>query len=194
MDSDTKILGSQDCEEMGVRLSAVVGKSLKMVGDIEDKIYKDGVLIETRVGHNLVVSQALKLIMSLIKNQSGYSGITYWAVGQGSSSWDSSTPGPTLNDVKLTSEIGRVAIPASEIKFLDGSGNETANPTNVIQITHTFGVNDCNGSWREFGIFGGNATTSADSGLMINKRNHAVINKTTDMSVERTMRFTLTLS
>ena len=71
--------------------------------------------------------------------------------------------------------------------------NETDIPTNILQIKHTFGVNDCNGTWREFGIFGGNATTTANSGLLINKRHHAVITKTDEMTIERTMRFTLSL-
>ena len=98
-----------------------------------------------------------------------------------------------MNATRLTAEIGRVAIPASEITFLDSNYNEVSNPTNIIQIKHTFGVSDCNGTWREFGIFGGNATATTNSGLLINKRHHSVLTKTSEMTVERTMRFTLNL-
>lgn len=168
--------------------------SLHIVGDVIDKIYKDGVLIDTIESHNLVVNSALNLIMALLKRHAGYSGIQYWAVGKGATTWDNLLPPPSANETRLTSEIGRVAIQPSEIVFLNSGLNVSSAPTNIIQITHTFGANDCNGQWREFGIFGGNATTSANSGIMINKRHHPLITKTTDMVVERTMRFTLTLS
>lgn len=167
---------------------------LKMKGDIIDKImYKDG-RVEYREGHNLVVNSFLKLAMCLLKEQSGYSGIQYWAVGSGASTWDSDTPDPALTETKLTAEVGRKAIPSSAITFLDSDFNTSSTPTNIIQIVLTFGENDCNGKWREFGIFGGNATTTANSGVMINKKHHDVLTKTSDMVIERTMRFTLSLS
>ena len=168
--------------------------NVQMIGEITDKIYKNGVLVDTIVGHNLVVNSFLKLAMLMLKNQSGYKGVSYWAIGSGADSWDSTAVTPNLNETRLTNEIGRVAIPASEIVFLDNNLDVTTTPTNIIQITHTFGTADCNGVWREFGIFGGNATSDANSGLMINKRHHGVITKTEEMTVERTMRFTLNFS
>ena len=168
--------------------------NVHMTGEVIDKIYKNGVLVETIEGHNLVVNSFLKLVMLLLKNQNGHKGATYWAIGSGADSWDTTSVTPSLNETRLTNEIGRVAIPASEIVFLDNNYEETTTPTNIIQITHTFGTADCNGKWREFGIFGGNATTDANSGLMINKRHHGVITKTEEMTVERTMRFTLNFS
>ena len=183
-----------DTDNIALALASGDDHSIKMTGQITDRIFKNGVLVEERVGHNLVVNTALNLIMALLKRQSGYSGIQYWAVGSGASSWDSSLPSPTAGDTRLTAEIGRVAIDPSEIVFLNGSLQVSSTPTNIIQITHTFGVNDCNGKWREFGIFGGNATASANSGIMINKRNHEVITKTSEMTVERVMRFTLSLA
>ena len=86
-----------------------------------------------------------------------------------------------------------MAISTSEIKFLTPEYEESSSPTNILQISHTFGPTDCNGVWREFGIFGGNATSAKDSGVMINKRHHAVITKTEEMTIERIMRFTLNL-
>ena len=162
-----------------------------MTGEVIDKIYKNGVLVDTIVGHNLVVNSFLKLVMLMLKNQNGYKGATYWAIGSGADSWDSTAVSPSAGETRLTNEIGRVSIDPSEIVFLDTNYNVVETPTNIIQITHTFGTSDCNGKWREFGIFGGNATSDANSGFMVNKRHHGIITKTSEMIVERTMRFTI---
>lgn len=167
--------------------------NLKMHGYTKDVIkYADG-REETIESHNLVVTTFLNLVQALLKNETSYKGVQYWAVGSGDEAWDSSLPSPATTDTKLVAEIGRVAVTPEEITFRTPEYEESPTPTNIIQITHTFGTDDCNGTWREFGIFGGNATTAADSGIMINKRNHAIITKTSEMTVERTMRFTLTL-
>ena len=131
--------------------------------------------------------------MCLLKQQSGYTGIQYWAVGSGAPSWDTNMPTPELTATRLTSEIGRVPISADELAFLDQDYRVVSTPTNILQISHTFGADDCNGVWREFGIFGGNATAVLNSGIMVNKRHHSVITKTEEMTIERIMRFTLSL-
>lgn len=184
---------NQDNENLALKLMSAGNTNMTMTGQITDRIYKKGVLVEEIVGHNLVVNSFLNLVMCLLKQQNGYSGIKYWAVGSGAVAWDSSMPTPDINANRLTAEIGRVEIDQSNIKFLDSNYNETSTPTNVIQISHTFNEGDCNGVWREFGIFGGNATSTANSGIMINKRHHAVITKTEEMVIERVMRFTLNL-
>ena len=101
---------------------------------------------------------------------------------------------PVVTENRLTKEIGRKAIPASAITFLDSNLEVTSTPTNMIQVVLTFEENDCNGTWREFGIFGGNATASANTGILINKKHHSVLTKTSDMIVERHMRFTINLA
>lgn len=166
---------------------------VKMTGEITDKIYKNGVLVEERTGHNIIVNSFMKLVMAMLKGNMGYNGIQYWAVGSGQQSWDNSPIEPEINASRLTAEIGRVAIPSSEITFLDATGATSNTPTNIIQIKHTFGPNDCNGKWREFGLFGGNSASAPNSGVMINKKHHSVITKTAEMSIERTMKFTLSL-
>ena len=183
----------KDSENLVLNMGSECLSDVHMTGEIIDTIhYKDG-RVEKRVGHNLVVNNFLKLVMSLLKGETGYKGIQYWAVGSGASSWDNSMPSPSINSTKLTAELGRVAITAGEIKFLTPEYGVSSVPTNIIQITHTFGPSDCNGVWREFGIFGGNATATKNSGLMINKRHHAIITKTEEMTIERVMRFTLNL-
>jgi len=193
MFNDNTKFKQEDNEMMNLQTLSKEGHQVHMTGEIIDRIhYADG-HVEERVGHNLVVNSFLNLVMCLLKQQSGYKGIQYWAVGSGASSWDASLPNPDISATKLTSELGRVPIAASEIQFLNSNYNVVTTPTNILQISHTFGPTDCNGVWREFGIFGGNATTAANSGIMINKRHHAVITKTEEMTIERIMRFTLNL-
>jgi hypothetical protein len=191
---ETVTMDKHDNEVLAMKLQNGDLSGVKMTGEITDRIFKNGVLVEERHGHNLVVNSFLRLVMCLLKKQSGYTGIQYWAVGSGAASWDGSMPTPDINATQLTAELGRVAIPASEIVFLDSNYDETLTPTNIIQVKHVFGTADCNGVWREFGLFGGNATSNANSGILINKRHHAVLTKTNEMTVERTMRFTLSLA
>lgn len=99
-------------------------------------------------------------------------------------------PEATRTDTKLVSEIFRKPIQPSDMTFLDEGNLPTETPTNKIQISVTFEANEAVGSWREFSIFGGNASSSTDSGLAINKKNHPLINKTNEMIVERKIRFT----
>ena len=194
MFKDNGSFNNEDRDTMSLKMKHIDEvHDVHMTGEVIDKIYKNGVLVDTIVGHNLVVNSFVRLAMSLIKNQSGYRGATYWAIGSGASSWDSEIPEPTIDEVKLTSEIGRMPIPPENIIFLDESFVETSSPTNIIQITLNFGEGDCNGEWREFAIFGGNATATPNSGLMMNKRHHKIITKTEDMTIERTIRFTLNL-
>lgn len=183
----------QDIETLAIKMQTGDLSSVHMTGQSIDRIYKKGVLVQELVGHNLVVNSLLNLVMCLLKQDENYGGLQYWAVGSGASSWDDDMPTPEITATRLTSEIGRVPISIDDIRFLDSNYDEVSNPTNILQVSHIFGVNDCNGTWREFGIFGGNATETPNSGIMINKRHHSVINKTDEMTIERVMRFTLNL-
>ena len=191
---DNVNVSQRDFDKMALKLSSNGIDKVHMTGESIDKIYKNGELVQTIVGHNLVINSFLNLVMCLLKQQSGYAGIQYWAVGSGADAWDGSIPNPDIKATRLTYEIGRVPISRDDLSFLDKTYDEVSTPTNILQIKHTFGTDDCNGVWREFGIFGGNATADAGSGIMINKRHHEVITKTSEMMVERVMRFTLNLS
>ena len=167
---------------------------LKVTGDsIVDTIhYKDGRVETVEHGHNLVVNSLLPLLQCFLKGDTTYHGIQYWAVGSGSDTWDNdNTPDPTLTETILTSEIGRKAVTADGIKFVDSNFEESETPTTTLEVTVTFGYDECNGSWREFGLFGGKASLTANSGTMINKKHHAVLTKTTDMVIERRIRITM---
>ena len=193
MIKDNVNMSQQDNEVLALKMMTGDCHDVRMTGQSIDRIFKNGKLVDEIVGHNLVVNSFLNLVMCLLKQQSGYSGVQYWAVGSGASSWDSNMPTPELTATRLTAEIGRVPITADELAFLDQDYRVVSTPTNILQISHTFGADDCNGVWREFGIFGGNATAVLNSGIMINKRHHSVITKTEEMTIERIMRFTLSL-
>lgn len=169
-------------------------KSLKLEGVYKDIIrYSDGRVEETDWSHNLIVNSALNILTALLGNTNGYKGIQYWAVGSGLASWDTTMPNPNSNAVALTSEIGRKVINSSNIRFLTETGEPSNTPTNKIEVSCFFEANDCIGVWREFGLFGGNATSAPNSGILIDKKHHQIINKTNDMTVERTIVFTLNL-
>lgn len=183
-----------DAEQLAMRLHSRDLSDVHMTGEHIDRIYKNGVLVEERHGHNLVVTSFLRLVMCLVKRQDGFSGIQYWAVGSGAGTWDTDIPVPDLAATRLTNEIGRIAISPEDMTFLDTDFKEITTPSNIIQVRKLFSETECNGVWREFGLFGGNATDSANSGIMVNKRHHAILTKTEEMTVERIMRFTLSLT
>ena len=118
MFNDNTNFKQEDNEMMNLQTLAKEGHQVHMTGEIIDRIHHADGRVEERVGHNLVVNSFLNLVMSLLKQQSGYKGIQYWAVGSGASSWDSSMPNPELTSTNLTSELCRVAISTSEINFL----------------------------------------------------------------------------
>ena len=140
--------------------------------------------------HNIVVDTTLKLIMGMLKGS--LKGIQYWAVGKGLASWDNTPVQPLITEDRLTTELGRKPILASSIVYVNPDTYEVSStPTNCLSIGCTFDETECNGEWREFGIFGGNATADKDSGFMIDKKHHSVFTKTEDMVVDRKLYLTI---
>lgn len=163
----------------------------RIIGEVTDRLIdaKTGKVMDERVYQNLVVDTCSTLIAGLMKG--AMSGVQYFAVGSGSSSWQNeSLPSPSATDAKLLSETYRKAITSNDISFIDSSNEESTTPTNRLQIKVTFNENEANGELRELGIFGGNATATKDSGYMLNRKIHALIYKTSGMKLERIIRFT----
>ena len=163
---------------------------LLIKGEYTDTIRYANGDVEVVKGENLIVDGLLRLVTTLLGVKSGYTGLKYWAVGQGNSSWDTSTPEALTTDTELTNEIGRKQISASDMTWVTSNGSDSSTPTNRLKVRVTFGANECVGTWREFGLFGGNATDSRNSGIMINHKNHSVITKTNEMEIEREIIFT----
>lgn len=175
----------------GLKFNDVETMNRGIIGEFIDTIYHSDGRVEVRESRNTIVNDIGKLIACLFKAQAGYSGLQYWAVGSGSDAWDNTNP-PTasVTDTGCVNEIGRKAITSANIAFIDNSNVVTATVTNRLQVTLTFAENECNGVWREFAIFGGNATATLRSGIAINHKNHAILVKTNTMVVERQIRFT----
>ena len=113
------------------------------VGQFRDIIkYADGRVEVTEWSRNTIVNDVTKAIAYALAQKGG---ATYWAIGSGQESWDTTPTDPQPTDTRLVNEIGRKLIPNSAFTFLDSHGRETSSITNTIQITLTFGANEVNG-------------------------------------------------
>ena len=182
-----------DTDFSKIALSTNLPGNLKVTGEYTDLVYKNGSLVNTFHDHNIVVNSFLTLVMLLLKAPHENEGVQYWAVGEGSEMWsEEDLPSPSLADTQLTNEIGRVPIGSTE--FLDAEFNPSETPTNILQIKANFEEAECNGVWREFGLFGGNADQNVNTGIMIDRKIHPVFTKTNEMTIQRILRLTLSLS
>lgn len=162
-----------------------------IIGEFQDTIYHaDGSVEVMEVQRNCIIKDIGKLIACLMKREEGQQGLTYWAIGSGSDHWDVvKPPDAQPTDNGCVNEIGRKAIPLDAIEFVDPDGNHSEEITNSIKITLVFNTDECNGVWREFSLFGGDATEELNSGLAINHKNHSVMVKNETMTIERQIRF-----
>lgn len=134
--------------------------------------------------NNLIVERALDLLAALLSGQAGTRGILYWAVGEGEEEWDALPPDTDPKTKRLVREIYR--------KPLDAARDMAYDPTTrTISLRVTFRPDEAVGLLREFGIFGGDATETADSGYLINYKIHALIDKTLPRGLERHLEFTI---
>jgi hypothetical protein len=139
---------------------------------------------------NLIVLDFGRLLAALCKEHSGIGGIKYWEVGSGDPVWDTSPVEPQVGDTELLAPHTRVPV---TIFFLDSSNDRITDPaviTNKIEMEAMFGEGVATGALREFGVFGGDATSAVGSGIMCDRVIHPVINKPENMALLRKLRFT----
>lgn len=182
----------QDITSLGFEENEVTGgHSFK--GEVFDTIYHtDGTIEKRERSFNIVVNDISRLISALIKHHNGHNeGNLYWALGTGQDTWDDTPYTPLDTNTKLTNEVFRKAILPEQRTFVDENGEPTSEVTNRLQLNIVIESTEANGnSLREFGIFGGNASETKDSGIMINHKSHARIDKVEGMKIERSVRFT----
>lgn len=152
----------------------------------------DPVTKEVVVDHgwhkNVITADNKKLIAALNAGQAGYSGITYLAVGEGEDDWDvNGTPSPAASTQQLVSELARKAV---TIHYINAANNQVGDITNRLSVSAIFGANEANGNHREYALFGGDATATADSGIMINYETHTKIEKDSTRESRLTVRIT----
>ena len=128
---------------------------------------------------NLIVIGFGFLVASLLKGGFTQSfPISYWAVGEGEGAfWDDLTQEQRQSKslFSLTSLYNETFRVITTNVFIDENDIEIfLGPTNRLEIRAIFGP-DVTGGLREFGIFGGTATSSLGSGLMIDHKSHQVI-------------------
>jgi hypothetical protein len=186
IESDSFSVGMADTESFAIN---------GFKGEVFDKInHPDGTIEFRERSFNIVVDQVSKLIACLIKFETGYNaGKLYWALGDGATSWDTTPYSPLNTNVKLVNEVFRKEITSANRYFVDASGNKLGAGviSNRLQLDIIIDSGEANGfSLREFGIFGGNASATKDSGIQINHKAHARIDKVVGMSIERSVRFT----
>jgi len=157
-------------------------------------IYKNGHVEKREESFNTIINGIGKLAAALFKGDPAYTPLSYWAVGQGAATWDALITAGTItydmSTTRLVNELGRKSIPLSSMTFVNDDGDAILTLNNRIKITVLFDWDECNGEWREFGIFGGNATSGVNTGIMVNHKIHKLINKTNEMKVERSIIFT----
>ncbi len=138
--------------------------------------------------HNVIVNGLRSLLAALVKGDPQGDPLGYWAVGSGSSSWDSPGAPPPDNVrqtyAQLAAEVGRKPLPSGSITFLGGGF------TNRLEIISSFTTADVPaGPLREFGLFAG-GTMAANSGVLINHRVHPRIDMQPGFTLERTLHLT----
>jgi len=184
-----------DCHQ-GIVRQVFNEKCLRIVGEWFDKIrYLDGSVEygehgEFEWGDNQIQNTFATLIACWARAESGYDRINYFAVGSGLVSWDTTPPTQPYTDTTLTMEYFRKAIAQSSIIFIDPSTNIPTGgvPSSKIEIDVTLLTTEANGTMREFGLFGGTATATLDSGEMVDWIVHSRIDKDSSMEIDRKVR------
>lgn len=141
-------------------------------------------------GHNLIVNDCRKLLAALFASAVGYAGVQYWAVGSGLTTDLDSAPAPASpTDTRLRTEIARVPV---TISFLDDLGQPMAGAglSRVVRVQATFPEGTATGRNLEFGLFGGNATATVNSGLLIDRVVHQAKYKESTEARRLTIDFT----
>lgn len=169
---------------------------LHITGETTDEIFylnpdKTIKKVEVIKDHNIIVYGAETLIALLLKDPRSSSNL-YWAVGRGDPSWDEVEPIRDYHRASLVSEVARYEVLPSDVVFIDDDGNIADGPTNRIRITKVIGEEELVGeSLREHAVFGYNATSTPNSGIMMNWKIHPVIIKDNTMRIRRSIIFTI---
>lgn len=152
------------------------------------------ILWDTPWRSNLIVQNCSVLMAALMKRHEAMQGILYWAVGKGLPDWDSNNPNRISTISKLYNEVARQAIATEQIIYINDANKPTENPTNRLEVTMEFKGEDIVSSgslsFREFGLFGGDATETKESGFLIDHVIHPRIDMTPGLKLIRKLRLT----
>jgi len=151
---------------------------------------KGNLIFESEPQHNSFTTQGDILVASVFLgyNPSGtqWKGHGYWALGYGKPSWDALPAPPPVdpNAAVLVHELPDSPVgfnrQETECYFLTEQNIPTAAPTRKLEIKARFGVLQGNGDRREWGIFGGNASSTRNTGYLFDAVHHVKDTKTAD--------------
>jgi len=178
-------------EEILVSSHIPINERVPKIRGAEVFLIKDGE--EEYIGHNIIPDSASILLAhlafnSLSPNSGNNGGFTFLAVGLGDGSWNPlNPPAPVQTQTQLEDELARKAF--STVNFVDSNGQPTVTPTSVVDFVGTFGVGEAVGAWTEVGVFGGDASVTANSGILVSVLTFPVKSKLAPETVSWRFRF-----
>jgi hypothetical protein len=138
--------------------------------------------------HNLIVASAWPLVTALLRKEPNALGISFCAVGEGELAWDASPPQPSVETTRLHHEIARVPLAVADMRYIDGAGRPARMWTHRLELTVVIPATQNVRRVREFGLVGGDATATANSGRLINYAVHPVIELRANQKLTRAIR------
>lgn len=156
-------------------------------------IYKNGkkyVTPESGLNKNLVVDSAGALMAGLFMGDNNFNyGNIYLAYGTGSASWDAlqdkGKSNETVDTTILENEIFR-KLPTTKTFITALGGSSTNDRTEFVRLTYDFDDTEMVGeTLREFGLFGGDATSALESGVLFDYVIHTAFYKDAEIKTFR---------
>ena len=145
--------------------------------------------------YNQIQDSAAKLLITQLAGGysvfSNFGGINYLALGEGLQNWDNASATKPYTNTTLLTEANitnsRVLVGPNDFTYLDSNNNALSpqSASDRVRLDVTIGLNDGIGNLREFGLFGGDATATVDSGIMVNWVDHPLIVKDNRLIINR---------
>ena len=111
-------------------------------------------------------------------------------VGAGDPAWDRVPPPPDRAISALVNETARLQV--VRVVFLNEAGRPSRRATERLRFSVVFGPDEANGTLRECGLFGEQATRASGSGSLLSYFTFPRIEKTANLELERTINIDLT--
>ena len=187
-------------EQLSLNQSSFHKESLNQINVLGEiflkKEHADGTVEHEVIGKNIVTLSASVLLARLAAKEykGAVGGLDYLAIGSGAPEWDPRFPPSAANTATaLVNEIYRKQFYSIEFINPDpapGDPEVSPTPTNIIDLTARFEQGEADGFWMEMGLFGGDATSSADSGDLVTYKIFSLVSKPSDSIYTITYRLT----
>lgn len=156
---------------------------VRIPGRHQDILRRGGEEVARIEGSNRVVLSGLDLVAALLAGRPPVKGLTFLAVGSGLAEWGANPPSPSLTARGLANEVYRQRLNPEEM-VLDAARK-------VLRVRAVIPAKLELGTLQEFGVFGGDASELANTGLLFGYRRHAPLAKTAGAELERVIEYDL---